>query len=116
MKNTTLLTAALAAFAVSVPAAALAGPAKVSTVEITVTEDGFTPARVTAKNGEPLRLVVTRTTDRTCATSLVVKELGIQKKLPLGKPVVVELTPKKAGEVRFACPMDMIAGAIVVVD
>jgi len=109
-----------ASLALSLPAAALAGeagpPATAgpTTIEIAVTADGFTPARVTARRGRPVRLVVTRTTARTCATAVVVKDLGIERQLPLGKPVVVEFTPGQAGEIRFACPMDMIAGAVVV--
>lgn len=90
-----------------------AAPAQ-GTVEIAVTGDGFVPAQVRAKKGQKLRLVVTRKTDRTCATEIVIKEAGVNQKLPLDKPVVVELTPKKAGKLRYACGMDMIAGEIVV--
>lgn len=90
-----------------------ATPAK-GTVDVVVTGEGFVPARIHAKKGEKLRLVVTRKTDRTCATEIVIKEAGVNQKLPLDKPVVVELTPKKAGKLRYACGMDMIAGEIVV--
>ncbi len=83
-------------------------------VEVAVTGEGFVPARIPARKGEALRLVVTRKTDRTCATEIVIKEAGVNQKLPLDKPVVVELTPKKAGKVRYACGMDMVAGEIVV--
>lgn len=83
-------------------------------VEVAVTGEGFVPARIPARKGETLRLVVTRKTDRTCATEIVIKEAGVNQKLPLDRPVVVELTPKKAGKLRYACAMDMIAGEIVV--
>ena len=84
------------------------------TIEIVVTSDGFTPAEVKAKAGEPVRLVVTRKTDRTCAKEIVIRDLGVNQPLPLDKPVTVEITPQKAGKVRFACAMDMIAGTLVV--
>lgn len=86
----------------------------VRTVHMQVTEDGFVPAKVLAKKGEKLRLVITRKTERTCATEIVIKDAGIDKKLPLDKAVTVELTPKKSGELKYACGMDMISGTIFV--
>lgn len=81
---------------------------------MTVTSSGFEPAEIKTKKGEPLRLVITRKTEKTCATEVVIKDLGVNKPLPLNEPVTVELTPKKDGELRYACGMDMIAGVIVV--
>jgi plastocyanin domain-containing protein len=86
----------------------------VRTVEMTVTEDGYVPAKIKANKGEKLRLVITRKTDRTCAREIVIKEAGVNKKLPLGKTVTVEVTPKKSGELKYACGMDMITGVIFV--
>jgi plastocyanin domain-containing protein len=83
-------------------------------IEISVTEDGFVPAEIKVKQGEALALAITRKTDKTCATEIVIKEYGINQKLPLGKTVTVNLTTKKAGKVRYACAMDMIAGTLVV--
>ncbi len=86
----------------------------VRTVQMTVTQDGFEPSKVKAKKGEKLRLVVTRKTDKTCATEIVIPGYGINQKLPLDKPVTVELTPKASGEIKYACGMDMISGVIFV--
>jgi hypothetical protein len=86
----------------------------VRTVEMAVTEDGFVPSKVKARKGERLRLVVTRRTDRTCATEIVVKEYGIRQPLPLGKAVTVELTPARSGEIRYACGMDHVSGIVFV--
>jgi len=83
-------------------------------VEMAVTSAGFVPAEVKAKVGEQLTLVVTRKTDKTCAKEIVIKDYGINTPLPLDKAVEVALTPKKAGKIRYACAMDMIAGVIVV--
>ncbi|HEY6001523.1 MAG TPA: cupredoxin domain-containing protein [Anaeromyxobacter sp.] len=85
-----------------------------ATYQISVTSDGFVPASIKVKRGEPVRLVVTRKTDRTCATEIVIKDHGINQPLPLDKPVTVELTPKKSGQVRYACGMDMIYGVLQV--
>jgi plastocyanin domain-containing protein len=86
----------------------------VRTVEMQVTEDGYVPAKIKAAKGEKLRLVVTRKTDRTCAKEIVIKEAGINTPLPLNKTVTVEVTPKKSGELKYACGMDMISGVIFV--
>jgi plastocyanin domain-containing protein len=86
----------------------------VRTVEMQVTEDGFVPAKIKANKGEKLRLVITRKTDRTCAKEIVIKEAGINTKLPLEKTVTVDVTPKKSGELKYACGMDMITGVIFV--
>jgi len=43
----------------------------------------------------------------------VIKEYGIERKLPLTEPVTVEFTPRK-GEFSFACGMNMIKGKLIV--
>jgi len=86
----------------------------VRTIEIAVTSEGFVPAEVRVTKGEKVKLVVTRKTDRTCATALVMKDKGINVGLPLNHPVTVALTADKKGELKYACPMDMITGKLVV--
>jgi plastocyanin domain-containing protein len=95
-----------------VQAAPKAPPAAAQTIVINITSDGFVPADVKAKAGQSLKLIVTRQVERTCATEIVMKDLGVNQPLPLGKPVTITVTPKKAGAYRFACGMDMIAGVL----
>ncbi len=95
-------------------AAMPAKPGANGAVEISVTSDGWVPATIHVKQGQKVKLVVTRKTDKTCATEIVIKDAGINQKLPLNQPVVVEFTPKKAGTLRYACGMDMIAGQLIV--
>jgi plastocyanin domain-containing protein len=83
-------------------------------VTLHVTKDGFVPANVHVAAGKPVTLKVTRKTDATCATELVMAAHGIDQPLPLGEVVTVTFTPDKAGELRYACGMDMIAGTITV--
>jgi plastocyanin domain-containing protein len=104
----------LAASLLSLAAVAVAEPPPVRTIEMQVTKAGFVPDKLQVKKGQPLKLVITRTTERTCATEIVIKELGINQPLPLNKAVTVQFTPAKAGTLRYACAMDMIAGTIVV--
>ncbi len=108
-----------AAIAVLAAAAALAagacrksGPGGDGAVRITVTKNGYEPARVQAIRGTPLTLVVTRTTDETCATEIVIPEANLNVPLPLGEPVTVTFTPARSGEIRYSCAMKMFQGVI----
>jgi plastocyanin domain-containing protein len=98
--------------------AALAGCASNSAttggnrVSIQVTEKGFEPEIVTVQAGQPVTLLVKRTTDATCATELVMKEENINQKLPLNEEVAITFTPKKAGDLVYACGMDMYKGTV----
>ena len=83
------------------------------TLEMKVTDKGFEPASATVKKGEPVTLVITRMTDKTCATDIVIDEYGIKTKLPLHKPVTVRFTPKKAGELKYGCAMDKMIGGVL---
>jgi plastocyanin domain-containing protein len=105
----------LALLALAAPPARAAEPSRAGrTVELKVTEDGFVPDKIEVKKGEPLTLVVTRQTDKTCATEIVIKDYGIDQPLPLGKAVKVSFTPTKTGQVKYACGMDMVTGVLVV--
>jgi plastocyanin domain-containing protein len=81
-------------------------------VAMTVGVNGFDPWRVEARAGIPLNLVITRTSDDTCATEIVIPEAGVNAPLPLGKPVRVTVTPAHAGKLRFSCAMKMLQGEI----
>jgi plastocyanin domain-containing protein len=95
-------------------AALIAAAPGARTIDMTVTTNGFEPSKIQVKKGEPVHLVVTRKTDATCATEVVIKDLGIRKELPLDKAVAIDFTPQKSGELRYACGMDMISGVLVV--
>ena len=81
-------------------------------VSILVTENGFEPAVVNVKAGEPVTLLVKRTTDQTCATELVMKEQHIHQTLPLNHEVAITFTPSHTGDLVYACGMDMYRGKI----
>jgi plastocyanin domain-containing protein len=123
MKTRSIWTCALAASLVSFaiigcgggspPASDTASPAA-EAVAISVTEEGFVPKEIHVKAGQPVTLAVTRKTERTCATELVLKEYTINQKLPLNETVEIKFTPKETGQLTYACGMDMIKGHIVV--
>ena len=83
------------------------------TMEMRVTDKGFEPAALSVKKGEPVTLVITRMTDKTCATDIVIDEAGINTKLPLNKAVNVTFTPKKAGELKYGCAMNKMIGGVL---
>jgi plastocyanin domain-containing protein len=94
-------------------AAPSAKPVSARVIEIAVTEQGFEPTPIKLKKGEPVKLVLTRKTEHTCATAVVFPDFKIEKKLPLGQPVEVTFTPNKAGTLTYGCTMgQMIAGTL----
>ena len=90
------------------------GAADSGRIAITVTENGFEPATVTVPAGKPVTLVVTRQTDKTCATDLVMPAENIDKPLPLGQAVEITFTPDKPGELTYSCKMEMYKGKVIV--
>jgi len=83
-------------------------------IAIRADDKGFTPSSVTVKKGAPATLVFTRTTNDTCATSVVFPELKIKKDLPLNQPVDVEVPTGDARTLSFACGMNMFKSSVVV--
>ena len=84
-------------------------------IDMEVTGEGFVPANVKVKAGEPVTLVVTRKTDETCATELLIDGTDINTPLPLNKPVEIAWTPTKAGAVKFGCAMYKMIGGVLLV-
>lgn len=85
-------------------------PAKIQTVDLAVTDNGFEPSSVNVKPNSSVTLKITRKTDSTCATQIQVPAKNIKKDLPLNETVVVDLGKLEKGEVRFGCGMDMMVG------
>lgn len=82
-------------------------------VEVAVTDEGFVPSKIPAKAGEALTLVITRSTDKTCATEILFHGQEGKTELPLGKAVEVTYTPQQSGIVRFGCAMGMMVGGVL---
>lgn len=84
--------------------------------DVNVGDAGYVPNRLEMKVGEPATLVFTRTTESQCGEAVVIPSLDLQRDLPVGQPVAIPFTPTKTGEVAFACGMNMMKGAIIVVE
>jgi plastocyanin domain-containing protein len=111
-----LLMPAVAATAAPQKAPAAAPAPAGKTIEMSVTEKGFEPDVLKVKKGEPVTLVITRKTDRTCATEIVIDEEKISTKLPLNKAVTVSFTPKKTGDMKYGCAMGKMIGGVLKVE
>lgn len=81
---------------------------------VNVGSGGFDPARIPARAGQPLKLAFFRADAQNCASSVVFPTLGIQRDLPPGATVVVDVTPRKSGSLGFSCGMKMIHGELLV--
>ena len=85
-------------------------------LEIAVTDKGFEPDKIEVKKGQPVELVFTRTTDQTCIKEVILDtgSKKIQKPLPLNKAVTIKTTFMKAGDLKYACGMNMFSGTVTV--
>ena len=92
--------------------AGCASARKEGQIELLVTEKGFEPSTIRVKKDEPVTLVITRKTDNTCAKEIVIEEEQITRQLPLNEAVTVTFTPKKTGEIKYACGMKMLGGVL----
>lgn len=86
------------------------------TVKIRVDGNGFSPSSFEVEAGHKLNLVFNRASDDNCGNVVVLPKYKIRRNLPVGKDVVVSITPRSAGEISFTCGMGMYKGSIVVAD
>ncbi len=92
-------------------------PKSDSRIAITVSRRGFEPGDIAVPAKKPITLVFTRTTDATCAKSVIVMvddKTTIEKPLPLDKAVEIPVTFPKPGKLSYGCSMDMVKGTITV--
>jgi plastocyanin domain-containing protein len=85
-----------------------------STVRVVVDSQGFAPASIEVKKGQPVTLESVRTTDGTCAKEVVVPTLNVRKPLPLNTPVDIPIPADRTTTYAFACGMGMFKGSVVV--
>lgn len=82
--------------------------------KVTVSASGYEPSQVSVKKGQPVKLAFYRADSNNCGGEVVFSKQNITKKLPVGETVLVEFTPTEAGEIAFACGMNMFRGKVVV--
>jgi Cupredoxin-like domain len=94
--------------------AAAATPDANGKVLVTADGRGFHPPSVEITKGQKTTLEFRRTSNETCATSVVFPELKLERALPLNQPVAIELPADVSSPLTFQCGMGMYHGKVVV--
>lgn len=81
-------------------------------INMKVTPKGYEPNNIDVKAGSNVILKITRTTDETCATEILIPAKNVKTELPLNKEVVVDVGTLDKGDVGFSCGMKMIKGTV----
>jgi sulfite exporter TauE/SafE/plastocyanin domain-containing protein/copper chaperone CopZ len=87
----------------------------VQIVKMKETSSGYSPNKFTIKKGVPVKWVIDAQAPYSCASSLMVSSLKIQKSLKAGENTI-EFTPTETGKIPFSCSMGMYTGSFTVVD
>jgi plastocyanin domain-containing protein len=116
MKRSLIVLSLLVAGVSGVAIVTVAVEAHTRTVKIRVDKSGFSPSSVEAEAGHKLNLVFNRADADNCGGTVVMPKYKVRRNLPVGKDVVVTITPRTAGQISFACGMGMYKGSIVIVD
>lgn len=95
------------------PAEPEPGAPNVQVIEMTQSASGYSPSTLRVKAGMPVQWVITSTSSFTCASSIVVPALNVERNLEKGKNVIA-FTPTQAGSIPFSCAMGMYRGTILV--
>jgi len=83
-------------------------------IEVLVNAGGYAPPRIEAQQGKPVKLAFLRQDAANCGGTVRFPDLDLEYSLPVGKPVIVELTPTRTGELAFTCGMGMLKGILLV--
>lgn len=83
-------------------------------IEVTVDKNGYTPSVVEVAKAGKVKLLFKRTSAANCGERLVFPSLGIEKDLPVGIVVAIEVEAKAGERIAFTCGMGMYKGALVV--
>lgn len=81
-----------------------------------VVEGGYTPAHLTVRKGQPVRLHFDRRETSSCSEEAVLPDFGVRRFLPAHETTVVEITPRESGSFEFTCGMGMLRGRLTVED
>jgi plastocyanin domain-containing protein len=91
-------------------------PPLANDVTMTVTDKGFEPQNLRVEKGKPVNLTITRVSDSTCATEIVIDEEKIKTPLPLNEAVKVSFTPSKTGTLKYGCAMQKMIGGLITIE
>jgi len=79
-----------------------------------IVDGGYTPENISILKGKKTKLNFIRKDANSCLEEVVLGDFGIRRYLPLNEKVVIEITPRQAGEYKYSCGMGMFHGKITV--
>lgn len=86
---------------------------KTQIIQMEQNGQGYSPNHFQVEVGRPVRWVINSTVPYSCASSLVVPSLKLNKQLKPGENTI-EFTPEQTGQIKFTCSMGMYSGVIEV--
>ncbi|MFZ4648394.1 MAG: sulfite exporter TauE/SafE family protein [Patescibacteria group bacterium] len=87
----------------------------IQVVRMTEGNRGYSPNSFSIKKGVPVKWIIDAQAPYSCASSLILPKLNIEKTLEAGKNII-EFTPRDAGSLPFSCSMGMYTGVFNVYD
>lgn len=81
---------------------------------LVVVKGGYSPDRILARAGAPIRLTFRRDESASCSERVVFPDFRKSATLPEGTLVEIQLPATPAGEYGFQCEMGMLHGTLVV--
>lgn len=84
-------------------------------IKMTETGRGYSPNQFTINKGQPVRWLIDAQAPYSCASSLIVPALNIQRQLKPGLNTI-EFTPNTIGDIPFSCSMGMYNGNFKVIE
>lgn len=87
----------------------------IQVVKMTENNGGYSPNKFSIKKGVPVKWIIDVKAPYSCASSIVIPKLGIQKSLKAGENII-EFTPDTVGKLPFSCSMGMYTGVFNVYD
>ena len=86
----------------------------VQVIQMVENGSGYTPNNFVIKKDVPVRLEIDAQQPYSCASTIVIPQLGIRKQLEAGKNII-EFTPAEVGTIKFSCSMNMYRGSFSVI-
>ena len=87
----------------------------VQSIDITV-DGGYSPDQIVVQVGQPIQLNFLRKDSSSCLDQVILPDFNKALDLPLNRTATVEIVPKKTGNYRFHCGMNMFRGTLIVKD
>ncbi|MBU2530295.1 MAG: sulfite exporter TauE/SafE family protein [Elusimicrobia bacterium] len=85
------------------------------TVKMDLTYSGYSPNVLFIKKGIPVRWIINVRQMSGCTDEIIMPEYNIKKALVYDENII-EFTPKKVGDIKFSCWMQMVWGKFVVTE